>query len=167
MFGADNIYSLISGGKSRWKNSLHLIFKYKLLFCSRTGFLIDWDKIVNDLNNNILTVNLESDIELNSLTGLNNLDDIANKIALYQSDPKAFLQQNIIEINYKTILNTSNLDLTLLAETSSSDVRKVIYEYNNNSNEFIEDKLIVLAPNIKNFIFKNKLYTNNINCINV
>lgn len=134
LFGLDNAISLITGGTNRWNNSIHLVSKFKFLIYPRSGVSINYSFMSSlfDENINDCVTNLREDIniEKNPINFISDitfdLDDVKIDIDIFKSNPEKFMKEHFIEV--KTDIQ-SDIDIITLAETSSSGVRKVLYNY--------------------------------------
>ena len=160
VFGADNIYSLLSPIK-RWKNPIHLFLNLKFMAYSREGFELDYEKMAQDLIQCIREFDGSQHIETDYLNNSNGLEDIRDKIELFHNDPIRCVGEHVIKIDISSDTKTDKQDVLALAEMSSSKARQALYKdlnYLLDPRE-IEQFLSCLAPNIREFILSNGLYS--------
>jgi nicotinic acid mononucleotide adenylyltransferase len=160
-FGGDNMYSLLSPIK-RWKNPIHLFLNFKFMAYSREGFELDYGKMAQDLIQCIgeFDETNPTHIETDYLYNSNGLEDIRDKIKLFDLDPIRCVGEHVIKIDINSDTKTDKQDVLALAEMSSSKARQALYEdlnYLLKPSE-IEQFLGCLAPNIREFILSNGLY---------
>lgn len=159
-FGGDNMYSLLSPIQ-RWKNPIHLFLNFKFMAYSREGFELDYGKMAQDLIQCIGEFDRSKHIETDYLNNSNGLEDIRDKIELFHNDPIRCIGEHVIKIDISSDTKTDKQDVLALAEMSSSKARQALYEDLNYLLEpsEIEQYLGCLAPNIREFILSNRLYT--------
>jgi nicotinic acid mononucleotide adenylyltransferase len=126
LYGLDNVKNLVSGGINRWQNSIHLVSKFKFLTYPRSGQTINYSELISKFKENIDEFN-SSQKELNISNGLNDLNDILDKICEFKSNPEMFMRERFIEVIASQ--STDKNDIVSMAEASSSNIRKVLYNY--------------------------------------
>jgi len=161
LFGADNIYSLLSPIK-RWKNPIHLFLNYKFMAYSRDGFELDFNKMAQNLTQCIDNFDKFTHIETDYQNKSNGIEDISSKIELFKSNPIDFVNKHVIKVEIKPDPNIAGeQDILALAEMSSSKARQALYtdlKYLFKPDD-IKERLSFLAPNILEFILSNGLYS--------
>jgi nicotinic acid mononucleotide adenylyltransferase len=169
LFGLDNAISLVSSIKKntdyydRWSGSIHMISNFKFLIYPRHGININYNELSKLFISNIesFKCNRHNQIDINLIDGNNNLEDIEDKLEEFTKYPIQFMKNRFIEIDNS--LN-NNTDIISIAETSSSNIRKILYDYTKEGftikQSKIDEILSTIDPNIKKFILENKLYTN-------
>ena len=173
LYGLDNAISLVSliikadGKIQRWKDALHLISKFKYLIYPRSGVNIDYELLIRLLNEHLVSF-FSSDYnldEININTGENNLDDVSEELELFKNNPMQFMQDHFIQVKNDSN-ECSSGDSISIAETSSSNIRKVLYDYSSYGFTIkpciINENLEMIDSKIKPIILE--LYKNGINC---
>lgn len=166
LFGLDNANSLVTsiansiGSFKRWKNSLHLVSKFKFLIYPRSGSHINYLDLCCSFNNNLKLFNSNPDgqEELNFTHGNNGLEDIRSELDYFLKNSIEFMKNHFIEI--KNSKGNESGDSIALAEISSSNIRKVLYKYDDFTikESIIEENLSNIDPKLIEMI--KKLYKN-------
>jgi len=174
LYGLDNAVSLVTSTKvaegefKRWLNPIHLVSKFKFLIYPRSGSKVDHDALARifDANIGLYTSEPAGQEELNLQTGTNDLEDIHSQLESFGKNPVDFMKQRFIEVS--GAVGSAGADVISIAETSSSNIRKVLYDYNTGTSGFtiIESKineiLETVDPKIRGMV--RELYKNGAAC---
>lgn len=166
LLGLDNAKALVSTGAKRWKNPIHLVSRFKFLIYPRSGFSIDYAEMFKLFNANVESFDSATQLDINLSTNTHNLDDIATEITQFRTDPEQFLRDRFMVITASE--STATEDSISIADTSSSKIRRVLYNYDKFGitlrQEVIQENLQVLDPRILQIIKENHLYTDGMLC---
>ena len=172
LYGLDNANSLVTSIESadgkikRWKNPIHLVSKFKFLIYPRSGSTVDHTSLARlfDANIALFMSKPESQEEINLTNGKNDLDDIDTQLKSFASNPAEFMTQRFIEVSNST--SSAGADSISIAELSSSNIRKVLYDYSSAGFEIKDSKinevLETVDPKIRDII--RGLYKNGKAC---
>ena len=176
LYGLDNAISLSTstetadGKIKRWQSPLHLISKFKFLIYPRSGSTIDYNDLSHrfDANLQLFMSKPAGQVELNLLdkSGANNLEDIDTQLKSFAANPVQFMKDHFIEVSGAAA--SAGADSISIAETSSSNIRKVLYDYNTGSGGFtikeskINEMLETVDPKIRSIV--RGLYRNGSAC---
>jgi nicotinic acid mononucleotide adenylyltransferase len=166
LYGLDNGKNMFRIDDGRWKSPIHLISKFKFLIYPRSGSSIDYSEFIKLYSSNIVTFNPATNpkhIDINLETNTHDLDDLKTELYTFYLDPLAFMKDHFVEVVSPT---TTGEDGISFAETSSSNIRKVLYYYADFriKSEIISEQLKMIDPQILAFIQENGLYTNGLVC---
>jgi nicotinic acid mononucleotide adenylyltransferase len=172
LYGLDNALSLVTstetadGKIKRWKNPIHLVSKFKFLIYPRSGSNVDHSILSRLFDANIVLFMSKPDIqdEINLTNGKNDLDDIDTQLKSFASNPAEFMTQRFIEVSNSA--SSSGADSISIAELSSSNIRKVLYDYSSAGFTLKETKinevLETVDPKIRDIV--KTLYKNGAAC---
>jgi len=174
LYGLDNAVSLVTSTKTaegrfkRWLNPIHLVSKFKFLIYPRSGSKVDHDALARifDANIRLYTSEPAGQEELNLKTGTNDLEDIHGQLESFGKNPVEFMKQRFIEVS--GAVGSAGADVISIAETSSSNIRKVLYDYNTGTSGFtikeskINEILETVDPKIRGIV--RELYKNGSAC---
>jgi nicotinic acid mononucleotide adenylyltransferase len=166
LYGLDNGKNMFRIDDGRWKSPIHLISKFKFLIYPRSGSNIDYINFADLFGDNIMTfdpVANPKQIDINLETNSHNLDDIKTELSVFYKNPEQYMRYHFVEVVSPT---TTGEDSISFAETSSSNIRKVLYYYTDFriKPEIISEQLKMIDPQILAFIQANGLYTNGLVC---
>ena len=166
LYGLDNGKNIFRIDDGRWKSPIHLISKFKFLIYPRSGSSIDYCEFIKLYSSNIVTFNPVTNpkhIDINLETNTHDLNDLKTELYTFYLDPLVFLKNHFVEVISPT---TTGEDSISFAETSSSNIRKVLYYYADFriKPEIISEQLKMIDPQILAFIQENELYTNGLVC---
>ncbi len=164
-FGADNINSMLSPVK-RWKNPIHLFLNFKFLAYGRDGSDLDFAQMAGNFTRCIEEFDKSKHIELDHCNETNGIDDLEDKIKLFNSDRVGCIGARVIKVDISSDTKTDKQDVLALAEMSSSKARQAFYRdlnYLLESHEIIQFQSC-LAPNIRELILSKGLYASGENC---
>ena len=166
LYGLDNGKNMFRIDDGRWKSPIHLISKFKFLIYPRSGSSIDYCEFIKLYSDNIVAFNPDTNpkhIDINLEINYHNLDDIKTELSAFYENPEQFMRDHFVEIVSPT---TTGEDSISFAETSSSNIRKVLYHYVDFriKPEIISEQLKMIDPQILAFIQANGLYTNGLVC---
>jgi nicotinic acid mononucleotide adenylyltransferase len=144
LYGLDNAISLntstegADGKIKRWKNPIHLISKFKFLIYPRSGASIDYNLLARlfDANIGLFMSKPEGqeEINLSDKGGINSLEDIDTQLKSFGANPIQFMKEHFIEVSGAAAAGSASGDSISIAETSSSNIRKVLYDYSTAAN---------------------------------
>lgn len=174
LYGLDNAISLntstegADGKIKRWKNPIHLVSKFKFLIYPRSGVSIDHSLLARlfDANIGLFMSKPDGQEEINLLdkSGANNLDDIHSQLTSFGANPVQFMKEHFIEVSGSA---RGGEDIISIAETSSSNIRKVLYDYSTGIGGTIKESKIneileTVDPKIRSIV--RGLYKNGAAC---
>ena len=160
LYGLDNAKALVTTGPKRWKNPIHLVSKFKFLVYPRSGFNINHAELAELFSSNIDSFDPATHQDVNLATGEQNLLDIQTEMESFRTDSVQFMKEHFLQVTSTSC--TAKEDSVSFAETSSSNIRKVLYSYNEFKlkPEIIDETLRSLDPMILAYIKENNLYNN-------
>jgi len=166
LYGLDNGKNIFRIDDGRWKSPIHLVSKFKFLIYPRSGSSIDYKNFAELFSDNIMTFDPATNpkqIDINLKTNTHDLNDLATELSTFYKDSIAFMRDHFVEVVSPT---TTGEDCISFADTSSSNIRKVLYHYADFKikPEIISEQLKMIDPQILAFIQANGLYTNGLVC---